>query len=280
MTIPSIGTHFDAPPALADVIKHFYCIHTDSDFKQTPQFLSPSLEIMLIFNFGVPLPVSFGNNEFQKQETRRVIVLGPVRKMLHYEVLPGTDLIVVTFNPNGFYRLFNIPVETMEAEKIYDPDQLLGIGGFGALWDALAGIATTEDRVKLFISHGYAFIKAPEKESLPLMAGFENGKNTFGEPSKAIAADAKLSERMVQLRFKKYMGFSTKELTRLLRFKQVIDFIQKQEDQVDWLSIVAQFGYHDQSHLIKDFKYYLATTPRKFVQEFLGKSFCVSRPQA
>ena len=278
--MPSIGTHFDAPPALADVIKHFYCIHTDIDFERTPQFLSPSLEIMLIFNFGVPLPVSFGNDALHEQEARRVIVLGPLRKMLHYEVLPGTDLIVVTFNPNGFYRLFNIPVETMEAEKIYDPDQLLGISGFGALWDALAGIATTEDRVKLLISHGYAFIKAPEKESIPLMAGFENGKNTLGEPSKAIAADAKLSERMVQLRFKKYMGFSTKELTRLLRFKQVIDFIQKQEDQVDWLSIVAQFGYHDQSHLIKDFKYYLATTPRKFVQEFLGKSFCVSRPQA
>lgn len=278
--MPSIGTHFDAPPALADVIKHFYCIHADSDFERTAQFLSPSLEIMLIFNFGVPLPLSFGNEAVEEPEMRKVVVLGPLRKMLHYEVLPGTDIIVVTFNPNGFYRLFNIPVEKMEAENVYDPDQLLGISGFHALWNALEGMPTTEDRIRLLIAHGHAFIKAPEKESIPLLAGFEDGKSSFGEPSKAIAADANLSERMVQMRFKKYMGFSTKELTRLLRFKQVIEFIQKQEDLVDWLAIVAQFGYHDQSHLIKDFKYYLATTPRKFVQEFLGKTFCVSRPQA
>lgn len=280
MTKRSIGTHFDAPAALADVIKHFYCIQTDLDFERTPQFLSPSLEIMLIFNFGVPLPLSFGNGAFQEHETRKVVMLGPLRKMLHYEVLPETDIIVITFNHNGFYRLFNIPAEQMETEKIYDPDQLLGIAGFDALWNALAGMPTTEDRIGLLIAHGHAFIKAPEKESIPLLAGFEDSNIDFGKPSKAIAADANLSERMVQMRFKKYMGFSTKELTRLLRFKQVIEFIQKQEDEVDWLTLVAQFGYHDQSHLIKDFKYYLATTPRKFVQEFLGKTFCVSRARA
>jgi AraC-like DNA-binding protein len=279
MDMPSIGTHFDAPPALADVVKHFYCIQTDIDFESVRQDLSPNLEMMLVFNFGPPLRIAFGNEPFMGKEVINVGVLGPLRKMLHYEVVPETDLIVVTFNPNGFYRLFNISVEQMHPETIHDPDEMLGITGFQALWQALKGMQTTEDRIQLLIEHGSAFVQEAEEESIPLLAGLGDHKSMLAEPSKAIAVGAHLSERIVQMRFKKYMGFSSKELTRLLRFKQVIDFIQKQEKEVDWLTIVAQFGYYDQSHLIKDFKYYLDTTPRKFVQNFLGKTFCVSKPQ-
>ena len=96
---------------------------------------------------------------------------------------------------------------------------------------------------------------------------------------RAIAQDSNLSERTVQLRFKKYLGYSPKELIRFLRFKQVIQSIQQQQSsQVDWYALVEQFGYHDQSHLIKDFKQYLGMTPQKFVKDIAGKEFCVSRP--
>ncbi|MCE6992010.1 helix-turn-helix domain-containing protein [Dyadobacter sp. CY323] len=273
-----IGRHVEVTGPLEEVIKHFYCIHTPADFPTLGQHLSPSLEVMLIFNFGPALKVSFGDQEYGKIAIDRIGLTGPLRKRLNYEVLANTDLIAIVFNPNGFYRLFQIPADEMQDDLVYDPDKLLNITGFGELWEILNGMQALDDRIALLLEYGNIYFQDVDDQTVPLLAGINQHQGTFAQPSKAIAIDTDLSERTIQMRFKKYLGFSTKELSRFLRFKQVIDFIQKQEKEVDWLLIVDQFGYYDQSHLIKDFKYYLATTPRKFVQDFLGKEFCVSRP--
>ncbi|CAG5072459.1 hypothetical protein DYBT9623_04160 [Dyadobacter sp. CECT 9623] len=276
--MPEIGEHIEVTGALGEVIKHLYCIKTDSDFNTITQHLSPSLEIMLAFNFGLPVRISFGDQDLGEKRIEKVGVIGPLRKMLNYEVLPATDMIVVAFNPNGFYRLFQIPVDRMQNEMVHDPDSLLGISGFEELWEMLKTLPAQQSRANLLIEYGLAFIKEADAGSQPLLEGILDLENAFNQPSKAIAVETDLSTRTIQMRFQKYLGFSTKELTRFVRFKQVIDFIQKQEHSVDWLAVVTEFGYHDQSHLIKDFKHYLSTTPRKFVQDFLGKEFCVSKP--
>ncbi|KAA0989109.1 helix-turn-helix domain-containing protein [Dyadobacter aurulentus] len=276
--MPEIGQHIEMTGELAEVVKHLYCINTADDFQTVTQHLSPSLEIILVFNLGTPVRISFGDQRFEEKKIEKLGVIGPLKKMLNYEVLPTTDLIVVSFNPNGFYRLFQIPLDQMQHEAVHDPDELLGISGFMELWQMLKTLPNRQSQVDLLIEYGNNFIKEADTESEPLLEGMHDLQNTFNQPSKAIAVDTDLSTRTIQMRFQKYLGFSTRELTRFLRFRQVIAFIQKQEHSVDWLAVVDEFGYHDQSHLIKDFRHYLSTTPRKFVQDFLGKEFCVSKP--
>jgi len=276
--MPEIGQHIEMTGELAEVVKHLYSINTADDFQTISQHLSPSLEIILVFNLGAPVRISFGDQVFEEKKIEKLGVIGPLKKMLNYEVLPGTDIIVAAFNPNGFYRLFQIPLDQMQNEVVYDPDELLGISGFTELWQMLKTLPNRQSQADLLIEYGNTFIKEADVESQPLLEGVQDLQNTFYQPSKAIAVDTDLSTRTIQMRFQKYLGFSTKELTRFLRFKQVIAFIQKQEHSVDWLAVVDEFGYHDQSHLIKDFRHYLSTTPRKFVQDFLGKEFCVSKP--
>ncbi|KQS34042.1 helix-turn-helix domain-containing protein [Dyadobacter sp. Leaf189] len=272
-----IGRHFEVAGELSDVIKHVYCIRTPEDFATMTQHLSPSLEMMLIFNFSEPVKVSFGDKAAESQMLEQVAVAGPLRKMMNYELLPKADLMVVVFRPNGFYRLFQVPVDTMESEVIRNPDVMLGIGGFRELWEILKPLHTLESRMNVLIDYGNIFIREPDAEAQLLLGDSQQPGSGNAQPSKAIAIDADLSTRTIQMRFQKYMGFSTKELARFLRFKQVIAFIQQDGSSVDWLSVVDQFGYHDQSHLIRDFRHYLSTTPRKFVQDFLGKEFCVSK---
>ncbi|NIJ52821.1 helix-turn-helix domain-containing protein [Dyadobacter arcticus] len=273
-----IGRHIEISETLGEVIKHFYCIQTTRDFKTVNQHLSPSLEMMLIFNFGPILRLSFADQEYGQLTIERLGVIGPLRKMMNYEVLPGTDLVAVVFNPHGFYRLFQIPLEEIQDDTVQDPDKLLNISGFHELWEFLNAMQTLEDRIDLLMEYGNIYFQDADEQTAQLLDGINQLDGSFAEPSKAIAIETNVSERTIQMRFKKYLGFSTKELSRFLRFKQVIDFIQKQEKEVDWLSVVDQFGYYDQSHLIKDFQHYLATTPKKFIKEFLGKEFCVSRP--
>ncbi|AMR32330.1 hypothetical protein A0256_13320 [Mucilaginibacter sp. PAMC 26640] len=49
--------------------------------------------------------------------------------------------------------------------------------------------------------------------------------NPCVDPVNAIAADTRLSERSIQLKFQKNTGYSVKELLRFLRFKEVIAYI-------------------------------------------------------
>ncbi|WP_031527476.1 helix-turn-helix domain-containing protein [Dyadobacter crusticola] len=275
-----VGRHFEVAGELYEVIKHIYCIRTPADFTIITQHLSPSLETMLVFNFGEPMRISFGDKEFENQRLDRIAVAGPIRKMMNYELLPNSDLIVVVFRPNGFYRLFQIPADSMESEVIKNPDEMLGIGGFMELWQILQPLSTLESRIDVLMEYGNIFIRKADAEAQLLFGDLQQPRTGKMQPAKAIAVDADLSTRTIQMRFQKYLGFSTKELARYLRFKQVIEFIQQEGSAVDWLSVVDQFGYHDQSHLIRDFRHYLSTTPRKFIQEFLGKEFCVSKADA
>jgi len=273
------ATHIEVTDPSFEAIKYFYCIQAPADFQTQTHHLSPSLEMMLIFNFGPPVRVSFANTDFSGLQVERVSAIGPLRQMLNYEVLPGTDLIIAVFNPDGFFRLMQVPMDEIGEEKVVDPDLLLHITGFNTLWQQLKGLPALDDRISLLKEHAIAFIQDAEEAASPLAAGIPYFSNPWIQPVRAIAQDSDLSERTVQLRFKKYLGYSPKELVRFLRFKQVIQSIQQQQSsQVDWYALVEQFGYHDQSHLIKDFKQYLGMTPRKFVQDIAGKEFCVSRP--
>lgn len=274
----SQGTHFEPDAPLNESIRHFYCIQTPSDSAAKIQHLAPGLEMMLIFNFGKPVRISFSDEMFGKEQVGRVAAIGPLRRMMNYEVLPGTDLIVTVFNPNGFYRLFQLPMDQFE-DKLIDPDKVLGISGFSLLWENLKNLPSLHERIQLLKDYASVFITESDHAATPLTEGIHYFHNPLTQPVRAIAYDSDLSERTIQLRFKKYLGYSPKELLRFIRFKRVINHIQSQENEkIDWHSLLEQFGYHDQSHLIKDFRLYLGTSPQKFIRDIAGKQFCVVKP--
>jgi len=272
------GKHVDVNGPLHEAVRYFYCIQTPSDFEKIDQHLSPNLEMMLVFNFGGPVRMSFGDSAYGDQELSRIGVLGPLRKMLNYEVLPNTDLIIAVFNTDGFYRLFQMPMYEMHGEKIINPDELTLNTGFGELWQALKNMSSLDDRLELLEDYAKIFLHEPDTETAALTSGIHYLHNPLIQPVRAMAMDSDVSERTIQMRFKKYLGYSTKELLRFLRFRQVINCIQKEgNNEIDWHGLIEEFGYHDQSHLIKDFRHYLGTTPRKFVRDIVGKEFCVSK---
>jgi len=90
------------------VVSNFYCFKSFLTSGTFVKHLSPNLEIMLVFNFGEPVRFSFGSEPFTDLKVEKYALIAPLKKMLNYEVLPGTDLIAVNFRLNGFHRLFDI----------------------------------------------------------------------------------------------------------------------------------------------------------------------------
>jgi len=255
------GKRYPVDPRLAGVLSHFYALTTPPDMPLQLHHLSPNLEMMVVFNFGAPVIFSFGDEAPGEHTIDHIGILGPLRRMMNYELKAGSDLLVLQFILDGFYRLKNQHTRELEA-----------------LWHLLAAITDPEKRIAALTDYLLLNIVQSEAPTRQVLDHVDDIHNPLVNPVKVIAGKYGVSERAIQLRFQKYVGYSPKELVRFLRFKQVLAHLQNHPDtKVNWFDLIVQFGYHDQSHLIKDFKHYTGVTPQQFVQLNEDGNFCIGR---
>lgn len=79
---------------------------------------------------------------------------------------------------------------------------------------------------------------------------------TFGTVSvKELSVNHCISEKQISRYFKEHMGISTKPYLRIIRFQNAYRyFINRKHTDINQ---AFENGYYDQSHLIKDVRYYL-----------------------
>lgn len=266
----------EADERLTTVFSHFYCVQLSDQDPPLRQQLLPNYEMLLVFNFGPESPIRLGNDQHIIGQTA---VLGPLQKMLTYELAPGADVIVINFTLNGFYRLLRVPMNQLSSEDIHNPDVLLNKSCFSDLWNQLAPMTSLADRLQLLSEFALAYAAPAEESTHSLIESIPYFRNAAVEPVKALAEKQQVSTRTIQLGFQTQLGYSAKELARFLRFKKVLNFLcQQGNSSVDWLELVLQHGYHDHSHLIKDFQRYMNISPRQFMNQLVEGGICSSKP--
>lgn len=82
-----------------------------------------------------------------------------------------------------------------------------------------------------------------------------------------IAAQCACSRRTLERSFKQVVGLSVKQYQQMARLEQMILALYKQQEAIDWVSFSQQFGFSDQSHLIRTLKQQLRKTPNKYLQK-------------
>lgn len=274
----SIGKKYDIDKQLSGVLSHFYVIKVQENEPSQIHHLSPSLEMMVVFNFDVPVSFSFGEMEIAEHTIERIGILGPLRKMMNYELTGGADLLILPFIYDGFYRFLSLPLDGFEAGVLKEEDVAIYTQRLEEVWQMLSLITDPEKRIEKLTAYLLDNIFQNDPAIMLIKESVPDIHNPSLNPVKVIAGRASLTERTIQLRFKKYVGYSPKELIRFLRFKQVLSFIlERPKEKIDWFELIVQYGYHDQSHLIKDFKYYIGVSPKQFIKLNEEGNFCVNR---
>jgi AraC-like DNA-binding protein len=270
------GELFLVEAPLEEAINSFYHFFMASDGQPITRHVCPNLEMMLVFNFGTPVRISFHNNPLDTEAIGHTAVIGPLRQMLNYELLPGADALLVNFKFNGFQRLFGMPLAGLTGGGLPGAETIIDDVRFDKLWEELAVLPTTEQRVELLKQSAIGLLKKNDQVLQTIIGNLAHFFNPCMDPVKAIAADTRLSERSIQLKFQKHTGYSVKELLRFLRFKEVVAHILTQSNQkIAVFDLIAKYDYHDQSHLIKDFQYFLGVAPQRFIKDLNNGSFCV-----
>lgn len=98
-----------------------------------------------------------------------------------------------------------------------------------------------------------------------LRSALEQLYNTQGQiRMSALAADCVLSLRQFERRFKRLIGVSPKVFARLLRFEALLTSLI-QERAFSLADAAPHLGYHDQAHVIHEFKIWGGCTPTAFL---------------
>lgn len=75
-----------------------------------------------------------------------------------------------------------------------------------------------------------------------------------------------LTKRRIEQRFNECVGMCPKQYSRMIKFQSIFQAINTGKIKL-LTDIVYECGYHDQSHLIRNFREFTGTTPKKYFSE-------------
>ncbi|AJR08199.1 AraC family transcriptional regulator [Photobacterium gaetbulicola] len=74
------------------------------------------------------------------------------------------------------------------------------------------------------------------------------------------------SRRTLERSFRQVTGLSVKKYQLMIKLEQMILALYQQNNDIDWTAFSQQFGFSDQSHLIRQLKQQLRRTPSCYLQ--------------
>jgi AraC-like DNA-binding protein len=189
-------------------------------------------------------------------------------KVLSLESIPkALSVVSIIFKPDGFYKIFKIPSSEVY-NGFFETDQVIS-ADIKLLREQLEESKNMYEKktcidsflMKQWIKNEQKYYRIDSGFNIAAYIQHNNGNIRM----KHLATEFNVSERTLQREVKRAFGFSPKELCKIIRFNNHLDYITKQKT-VNWSDMVFQFGYYDQNHLINEFKKATGITPEVYLK--------------
>jgi AraC-like DNA-binding protein len=169
----------------------------------------------------------------------------------------------IWFQPGGLHQLFSVPMNELTNQD-YDARAVLG-PSISPLEQRLGECRSFEERARimdLFLLER-ALAAAPDAVAANANAIL---RNSGGTSISVAAHEAGLSLRQFERRFKSQIGMRPKLYARIARFEAALN-CKAVSPAKSWMDVAHEFGYHDQMHLIHDFREFSGDVPANTVSQ-------------
>lgn len=248
------------PVEFEEVFSHFYYAKNNTNQALT-KTLVPNFQTIFIFSFGATVMIN--PNHDSKTPIENYLFLGPIKQAFEYRLDVGSEIFVINFKDDSFYRFFGSAL--LNDHLPFNPEEGVSQSCFSGLWEKLSQLDDQNERANFIIEFCTPYLAIKNIKSELLV----NCKDSAFNPIKSVALETQQSERSIQLHHKKYFGYSAKEINRYNRFLKAVETIENTitiNKKVEWFEIIDRCGYYDQSQLIHDFKHFINLTPSQFVK--------------
>ncbi|WP_346316225.1 helix-turn-helix domain-containing protein [Chitinophaga sp. YIM B06452] len=224
----------------------------------------PGPEDLPIFTNGMPaLLCTSQNNE------NRLSLYGTTVPTERWAEWRNATLIAFFFKPFAMGPVFKLSARQLKNEAV-------GLNRWNAqkamaLTIQLAYARSTAEKMELLQQFILSQVAANQRECAIIRYATDKIlENPEADVLAHMLHELNLTERTFQRIFKKYVGITASEYRRICQFQ--LAFYQLKSRQFDKLTDVAYAnGYFDQSHYIRSFKEFTATTPNDYLQFGLKK---------
>lgn len=224
----------------------------------------PEPEDLPIFTNGMPaLLCTSQNNQHHLSLYGKTI---PTERMAEWR--NGT-LIAFFFKPFAMGPVFKLSAQELKNEAVelnrWNAQKAM------ALTIQLAYAPSTAEKMKAIQQFIVSQVTANQRECMIIRYATDKIlENPEVDVLAQMLHELNLTERTFQRIFKKYVGITPSEYRRICQFQ--LAFYQLKSGQFDKLTDVAYAnGYFDQSHYIRSFKEFTATTPNDYLHFGLKK---------
>ena len=221
------------------------------------------LGVMLEFEFAGSYEVrNYGTETVE--EPNDISIIGPQSWRRSRLIIRGhIESLVVMFQPCGFHALFGVPTEPL-AQTGTEGHSVLG-PAVSHLHQHLGNARSFRERARVldaffFLQLKKTHAKDPIQTALHLLT-------IPGSSLKVteVADQMGVNVRQLERRSLNYAGVSPKTLTRVSRFSHALSL--RTERSFNWTQIAHAAGYHDQMHMIRDFREFAGEAPSSALLE-------------
>ena len=221
------------------------------------------LGVMLEFEFAGPYEIrNYGSNALD--DTFPISIIGPQTwRRVKLIIRDHVESLVVMFQPAGFHALFGVPTAAL-AETGTEGRSVLG-PPVSRLHEQLSNVPTFQERCQLLDRY---FLSQPsDLGSMDPIYGALRLLTTPGVTIgvEQVARQAGVNRKYLERRALTYSGVSPNALRRISRFSRAL--LLRQQTTQTWTQIAHATGYHDQMHMIRDFRVFAGEAPVSALQE-------------
>jgi len=242
---------------------YFICETDTAVFTEDNVFATGFIEIM--FNLGTNGPQQLINGDLINQPD--IQLWGQTIQPFNFTSFGKHSMLGIRFFPHTAACFFKERIEEFNDQVIDFKD----IGGKEAvlLHSKLSEVTSLNRRIELideFLLKKLS-LSANKFRKIGLVNSIMHdlSKDDFFENINAVASRYGISSRYLQSIFLNYSGLSPNLFSKIARFQKSLHLVAAKE--LSLTTIAYHCGYFDQSHFIKDFKFFTGSAPSRFSAE-------------
>ncbi len=217
----------------------------------------------IVFNYGSPswayqhspqliaVPKAFASGQFTSN---------------YHLVLDGViNTIGIVFKPSSLHNFFGLRMSELVNNRM--PLELLLNNKAELLYNAIKDEGREAERIKIIDEFLLPYLPVTKSRLSVIDEAVEYIDLTKGNSSvERVASHLKISRRYLEKKFLEKVGVSPKFYARVKRFSILSNKLAHSK-KVDWQDVVFESGFHDQSHLVKDFMEFNGMNPSEYHQQ-------------
>jgi AraC-like DNA-binding protein len=214
----------------------------------------------LVFNFGDPYTIS--TPKLSKRLLPPIFIAGQSTRNYKLHLMGKIGMVGIVFKPTGLYHFFRIPMREIKDDRIEVKELIPTFDE--RIMQKISLTPEKEDKIKV-IQNYLETLKIDEGYATPAITSASNKllKEKGNADISNLVQSSYMSRRTFERKFTTEVGVTPKFYAKVIRFGYVCSMIAGQR-AVNFTDLLFKAGYYDQSHFIKDFKYFAGKTPQLY----------------